>query len=84
MSVLQMLTARLQSLNITCLDQLPKNATHTFKLRLIIVDKETSLDWSKVPLPADTVNAATTRAWIGIQEEAHRYVVRLYCTNGTL
>ena len=79
---LRILRERLTSLNVTCLETLPKNATHTFKLRLIIVERKEArfigdaLDLSDTPLP-DTVKSASS-AWINIREEGNRYVIVVY------
>jgi hypothetical protein len=79
---LRILKARLEAMNITCLEELPKNSNLYFKLRLVVVEKkkmtfiDDAFDLSKTPLP-DTVKTAK-EAWLAHREDGERYFISVY------
>lgn len=80
--MLRILKERLESMQITCLTTLPKNATHYFVLNLIVIKRDEAhyvgeaLDLSTVTLP-DRLNNAK-EAHLSIREEGDRFIIRVY------
>lgn len=82
--LLRILKSRLESLNIKCVEDLPKNYKLQWTLRFIILEKDTvnrvgednAFDMTETRLP-DTVHTAK-EAWINFRDDGNRYLVSLY------
>lgn len=81
---LRILKTRLESLNIKCVEDLPKNYKIQWKLRFIILDHtvnrvgddDNAFDMTETHLP-DTIHSAK-EAWFNFRDDGNRYIVTLY------
>jgi len=82
MAALRILRERLESMQITCLNTLPKNATHNFLLSLICVSHDKAryigdaLDLSTISLPERLSNAK--QAHLSIRDDGDRFLISVY------
>jgi hypothetical protein len=82
MATLRILRERLESMQITCLNTLPKNATHSFLLSLICVSHAEAryvgdaLDLSTIPLPGRLSGAR--QAHLSIRDDGERFLISVY------
>lgn len=79
---LQILKERLESLQITCLSNLPKNATHFFVLDFVIINRidahyTNDVSYvSAVVLPERVQNA--NEAYLSMRESSDRLLISVY------
>jgi len=79
---LRILKERLESLQITCLSNLPKNATHSFVLDLIIINRidahytDDVSYVSTVALPERVQNAK--EVYLSMRESSGRLLISVY------
>lgn len=82
--LLRILKSRLESLDIKCVEDLPKNYKLQWTLRFIVLEKDTvnligddnAFDVTHTRLP-DTVHNAK-EAWFNFREDDSRYLITLY------
>lgn len=79
---LRMLKERLESMQVTCLSQLPKNATHSFVLDFIIINHNEAhyigdtLDVSSIVLPERVKNGR--EVYLSMRDTSDRLLISVY------